>query len=160
MIESQSLPCTPDCSQKIRTLTFHPHPTFTTPLFGSAFKIWSEVCGGAVLRKQLTCFSRWIFSQRSYMAGVWQLWLRFKPLRLDKEILNSSCLLILLIQIISGIFRTPFTSIMLLLATVNLIQQKSKLQNQIFLLKKPISCVRKYLFGLLLFRKPFGKGCP
>ena len=109
------------------------------------------------MRKQLTCFSRWIFSQRSYMAGVWQLWLRFKPLRLHKEILNSSCLLILLIQIISGIFRTPFTSIMLLLATVNLIQQKSKLQNQIFLLKKPISCVRKYLFGLLLFRKPFGK---
>ena len=44
LIESQPLPCTPTpCGHKFHVFTYHPHPTFTTLLFGSVFRIQLEV---------------------------------------------------------------------------------------------------------------------
>ena len=37
LIESQPLTCTPACGHEFHAFTFHPHPTFTTPLVGSAW---------------------------------------------------------------------------------------------------------------------------
>ena len=76
LIESQPLPFTAGCGHKFHALTFHPHPTFTAPLVESAFRIQSEVCGGAVLQKKSTCFGHWLFSQRSSVIDVLQLCLR------------------------------------------------------------------------------------
>ena len=98
LIESQPLSCTPACGHEFHALAFHPHPTFTTPLVGSAYWIRSKVCCGAFLWKQSMRLGCWLFSKRSSVV-VWQLFLRrFPPLGLhNKRILNSSCLLILLI---------------------------------------------------------------
>ena len=96
LIESQPFPCTPACDHEFHAFAFHPHPTFTAPLVGSALRIRSEVCCGAFLWKQSTRLGCWLFSQRCPVV-VWQLFLRrFLPLGLhNKRILNSSCLLIL-----------------------------------------------------------------
>ena len=48
-IEPQPLPCTPACVHEFHALALTPHPTFTAPLVGSAFRIQSEVCGRAFL---------------------------------------------------------------------------------------------------------------
>ena len=53
LIEPQPLPSSPAYGHEFHALAFHPHPTFAEPLVGSAFKIWSDVCGGVFLRKQL-----------------------------------------------------------------------------------------------------------
>ena len=101
LIEPQPLPCTPACGHEFHALAFQSHPTFTAPLVRSAFRIQPEVCGGAILRKQATCLSCSLFFQRCSDVDVWQLCLRkFPPLRLYKEISNSSYLLILLIHTI------------------------------------------------------------
>ena len=99
LIESQPLPCTPTYGHELHALAFHSHPTFTTPLLGSDFWIRSEVYHGFFLWKQSTCLGCWLFSQKSSVV-VWQLVpRRFPPLELhNKRILNSSCLLILLIH--------------------------------------------------------------
>ena len=52
LVESQPLPCTPGCGHEFHALAFHSHPTFTTPLVGSAFRIQLKVCCGAFLWKQ------------------------------------------------------------------------------------------------------------
>ena len=52
LIEPQPLPCKPACSYEFHALAVYPHPTFTAPLVGSVFEIWSKVCGGAFLWKQ------------------------------------------------------------------------------------------------------------
>ena len=98
MIESQPLSCTPTCGHEFHARAFHPHLTFTTPLVRSAYWIRSKVCCGAFLWKQSMRLSCWLFSKRSSVV-VWQLFLRkFPRLGLhNKRILNSSCLLILLI---------------------------------------------------------------
>ena len=99
LIKSQPLPCTPACRHEFHALKFHPQPTFTTPLVRSTFRIQLNICGGALLQKQSTFLCCWLFSQRSSVNDVLQLLrLRFLPLRLHKGILNSSCLLILLIN--------------------------------------------------------------
>ena len=48
LIEPQPLPSTPAYGHEFHAVAFHPHPTFTAPLVGSAFKIRS-VCGGVFL---------------------------------------------------------------------------------------------------------------
>ena len=97
LIESQLLICTPAHSHKFHALTFHPYLAFTTPLAGSAFRIQSEVCGEALLKKKSMCLGQWLFLQRNSIVDVWQFCLkRFPPPGLHKG--NSSCLLILLIQ--------------------------------------------------------------
>ena len=55
LIEPQPFLFTPACGYEYHALAVHPHPTFTAPPVKSAFGIWSEVCGGAFLRKQSTC---------------------------------------------------------------------------------------------------------
>ena len=99
LIKSQPLPCTPACRHEFHALKFHPQPTFTTPLVRSTFRIQLNICGGALLQKQSTFLCCWLFSQRGSVNDVLQLLrLRFLPVRLHKGILNSSCLLILLIN--------------------------------------------------------------
>ena len=46
-MEPQPLPSIPAYGHKFYALAFHPHPTFAARLVSSAFKIQSEVCGGA-----------------------------------------------------------------------------------------------------------------
>ena len=65
---------TPVCSYKFDALTVYLLSTFTVPPIGGAFGIQSNICGGAFLRRAPSC----IFE-------------------LHKGILDSSCLLILLI---------------------------------------------------------------
>ena len=58
------------------------------------------------LQKQSTCLGQWLFLQRSSVFNVCQICLRrFPPLGLHKGILNSSCLLILLIHTIHNTVR-------------------------------------------------------
>ena len=55
-IEPELLPSTPAYGHKVRALAFHPHPTFTEPLVGSAFKIRSEVGGGVFFEETVNVF--------------------------------------------------------------------------------------------------------
>ena len=54
LAEPQLLPCTLACGYEFHEPTVHQHPTFIAPLAGFAFRVLSEVCGGALLRKQST----------------------------------------------------------------------------------------------------------
>ena len=65
LIDPQPLPCIPVCGDEFRALALHPHPTFTAPLVGSAFKVRLEVCGGAFLWKQSTCLGCWCLATLS-----------------------------------------------------------------------------------------------
>ena len=91
-------PVTTACGHQFHAQIFYPHHTFTILRVGSALRIWSEISGGSLLRKQSASLGRWLFSQRSSVIHVWQLCLRrFPPLGLHKRIFNL-CLLILLIH--------------------------------------------------------------
>ena len=85
LIEPQPLPSTPACGHEFHALAFHPHPTFAAPPVGSAFKIWSEICGRVFFQKQSTSLGHWLFLQRSSIVDVLQLCLRrFPTLELHK----------------------------------------------------------------------------
>ena len=98
LIEPQPLPST--LAYAMNSMHLHStHTPLAAPLVGSAFKIQIKVCGGVFLQKQSMCLSCWLFRHGSSVVDVWQLCLRrFPPLELHKGILNSSCLLILLIH--------------------------------------------------------------
>ena len=84
LIEPQPLPSTPAFGHEFHALAFHPHPTFTAPLVGSAFKIGLDVCCGVFLGDQSMCLGCWLFMQRSSIIDVWQLCLRFPQLELHQ----------------------------------------------------------------------------
>ena len=108
---------TPVCSYKFHALTVYLHSTFTTPLIGGAFGIQSSICRGAFCRnsqrvKVVGYFCRrapsWIFDRmfdrilnatrpNNLLQIEEGLQRSFPPLELHKGILDSSCLLILLI---------------------------------------------------------------
>ena len=50
LIEPQPLPSTPANEHMFHALAFQSNPIFAAPLVGSAFKTWSEVCGGVSCR--------------------------------------------------------------------------------------------------------------
>ena len=98
LIEPELLPSTPTYGHKVHALAFHPHPTFTAPLVGSAFKIRSEIGGGVFF---------WGNSQRVQAVGCLRrgalslifgnsVFRRFPPLELHKGILNSYLLILLI----------------------------------------------------------------
>ena len=64
LIEPQPLSCTPACCYQFGTAAVHPPPTpsargpkFTARLIESVPGIRTKVCGGALLKKQSTCWS-------------------------------------------------------------------------------------------------------
>ena len=113
MIESQRLLSTPACGCQFHALAVHP-PTpspllyphqekkITAPLFGSALGIWFEVCGGAPKTVNvLSPLAAFAGELRRWCLTKFQVWFclrSFSPLCLHKEILNSPCLLIILIH--------------------------------------------------------------
>ena len=107
LIEPQPLPSTPVCGCQFHVLAVHllPHQKkITTPLFGSAFGIWLEVCGGAIFPKTVNVLSpvaAFAEELRRWCLTKFQVWFclrSFSPLGLHKGILNSHCLLIILIH--------------------------------------------------------------
>ena len=106
LIEPQPLLYTPACGYKFHALAVHPLPIFTAPPVKSAFGIQSEVCARAFLRKQSTCYDRWLFLCRSSISlmfnGILNMALSEQIASVtgvtQGEIFNSSCGLILLIH--------------------------------------------------------------
>ena len=86
LIEPQPLPSTPAFGHEFHALAFHPHPTFTAPLVGSAFKIGLDVCCGVFWGGTINVFKLLAV----YAEELWNY---------NKGILNSIWLLILLIHI-------------------------------------------------------------
>ena len=105
LIEPQPLLCTPACGYKPHALVVHSRPTFTAPPVGSIYGNrskglwWSFFAETVYMLRPLAVFAeefhRWCLTE------FW-MWLclrrRFPPLGLHREILNSSCVLILLIH--------------------------------------------------------------
>ena len=104
LIKLQPLLCIPACGYKFYALVLHPKPIPTSSLIlkrkpvGDLF--WSFFAE--------TVSGRWLFLQRSSIVDVWRnskceetiicLKRRFPSLELHRGILNSSCVLILLIH--------------------------------------------------------------
>ena len=104
LIEPQLLLCIPACGYEFHAPVAYPHPTFTVPPVRSAFGIRSEVCGGAYWRKQSTVWLLAVFAEELHRSCLTEFWMwlclkrRFLLLGLHRGILNSSCVLILLIH--------------------------------------------------------------
>ena len=112
LMKPQPLPCTPACGHEFHAFSFHPHPTFTAPRFGSTFRIPPEVCGGACFVESVNVLRLrpWRVIMKSSVVDAWQLCLRrrFPPLGLHKAIFNSFFFLILLIHTnTKTVRRTP-----------------------------------------------------
>ena len=106
LIEPHLFHCTPAGGYKFHTLAVQPHHTLTTTSIGSTFEIWSNICGGAFLRKEITFLSRWLFSQESSIMDVS---LDLHQTQKQDEILDSARVLISLSNTRNKNIKNPST---------------------------------------------------